>query len=111
MQPPVTGGHAGTGAPGLVLPVPASVQQFNVLAPQHSLELHVNYVRLEVNELEAHAERRHRQHVVTYEEAAALGLANVEERAERNHLEAIAELQAALANSEFKAATREKAFR
>ena len=78
-------------------------------APQYSLELHVKQVRLEVNELEAYAERRHRQHVVTYEEAAALGLANVEERAERNHLEAISELQAALANSEFKAATREKA--
>eukprot|EP00439_Symbiodinium_sp_Y106_P047239 s1057_g6.t1 len=96
-------------APGLVLPAPASVQQFNVFAPQYSLELHVNQVRLEVNELEAYAERRHRQHVATYEEAAALGLANVEERAERNHLETVSELQAALANSEFKAATREKA--
>ena len=109
VQPPVTGGHAGAGDPGLVLPAPASVQQFNVFAPQHSLELHVNQVRLEVNELEAYAERRHRQHVVTYEEAAALGLANVEERAERNHLEAMSGLQAALANSEFRAATREKA--
>ena len=62
-----------------------------------------------MNELEAYAERRHRRHVATYEEAAALGLANIEERAERNHLEAISELQTALANSEFKAATREKA--
>ena len=85
------------------------MQQFNVFAPQYSFELHVNQVRLEVNELEAYAERRHRQHVATYEEAAALGLANVEERAERNHLEAVSELQAALANSEFKAATRQKA--
>eukprot|EP00439_Symbiodinium_sp_Y106_P041500 s3393_g5.t1 len=141
VQPPVTGSHAGAGAPGLVLPAPASVQQFNVFAPQYSFELHVNQVRLEVNELEAYAERRHRQHVATqysfelhvnqvrlevneleayaerrhrqhvatYEEAAALGLANVEERAERNHLEAVSELQAALANSEFKAATRQKA--
>eukprot|EP00439_Symbiodinium_sp_Y106_P024640 s6987_g3.t1 len=49
------------------------------------------------------------QHVVTYQEAAALGLANVEQRAARNHLEAMSELQAALANSVFKAATREKA--
>ena len=38
--PPVTGGHAGAGAPGLVLPAPASVQQFKVFALQYSLELH-----------------------------------------------------------------------
>ena len=34
VQPAVTGGHAGAGAPGLVLPAPASVQQFNVFAIQ-----------------------------------------------------------------------------
>ena len=45
--------------------------------------------------------------MATYEEAAAMGLANVKERAECNHLETVSELQAALANSEFKAATRE----
>ena len=97
VQPPVTGGHAGTGsAPGLVFPAPASVQHFNVFASQYSVELHINQVRLEVGELEAHAERRHRQHIMTYEEAAAIGLANVEERADKNHLETVAELQASL---------------
>ena len=107
-QPPVTGGHAGAGnVPGLVFPAPASVQQFNVFAPQYSVALHINQVRLEVRELEAHAERRHRQHIITYEEAA-IGLANMEERAEKNHLEAVAELQAALATSEYKAVNREK---
>ena len=33
---------------------------------------------------------------MTYEEAAAIGLANVEERADKNHLETVAELQASL---------------
>ena len=65
-------------------------------------------MRLEINELETPAASRHRQHVATYEEAAAIGLANVEQRAERNHLETVAALQAALSNSEYKAATREK---
>eukprot|EP00439_Symbiodinium_sp_Y106_P044258 s3960_g5.t1 len=110
MQPPVTGGQAGAGnAPGLVFPAPASVQQFNVFAPQYNVELHINQIRLEVRELEAQAEQRHRQHIFTYEEAAATGLANMEERAEKNHLEAVAELQAALATSEYKAVNREKA--
>ena len=108
VQPPVTGGHAGAGsAPGLVFPAPSSVQQFNVFAPQYSVELHITQMRTETRELEAHAERRHKQHILTYQEAAAVGLANVEERAEKNHLEAMAELQAALATSEYRAVNRE----
>ena len=104
----VTGGHARAGsAPGLVFPAPSSVQQFNVFAPQYSIELHITQMRTEIRELEAHAERRHKQHILTYEEAAAVGLANVEERAEKNHLEAMAELQAGLATSEYKAVNRE----
>eukprot|EP00439_Symbiodinium_sp_Y106_P045700 s6612_g5.t2 len=94
-------------APGLVFPAPSSVQQFNVFAPQYSIELHITQMRTEIRELEAHAERRHKQHILTYEEAAAVGLANVEERAEKNHLEAMAELQAGLATSEYKAVNRE----
>ena len=104
----VTGGHARAGnAPGLVFPAPSSVQQFNVFALQYSIELHITQMRTEIRELEAHAERRHKQHILTYEEAAAVGLANVEERAEKNHLEAMAELQARLATSEYKAVNRE----
>ena len=108
VQPPVTGGHAGAGtAPGLAFPAPSSVQQFNVFAPQYSVELHITQMRTEIRELEDHAERRHKQHLLTYQEAAAVGLANMEERAEKNHLEAMAELQRALATSEYKAANRE----
>ena len=76
VQPPVTGGHAGAGtAPGLAFPAPSSVQQFNVFAPQYSVELHITQMRTEIRELEDHAERRHKQHLLTYQEAAAVGLA------------------------------------
>ena len=64
VQPPVTGGHAGAGtAPGLAFPAPSSVQQFNVFAPQYSVELHITQMRTEIRELEDHAERRHKQHL------------------------------------------------
>ena len=52
VQPPVTGGHAGAGtAPGLAFPAPSSVQQFNVFAPQYSVELHITQMRTEIREL------------------------------------------------------------
>ena len=108
MQPPVTGAQTRAGtAPGLAFPAPSSVQQFNIFAPQYSVELHITRMRTEIRELEAHAERRHKQHLLTYQEAAAVGPANMEERAEKNHLEAMAELQAALATSVYRAVNRE----
>ena len=53
-------------------------------------------VRLEVQELESRPEVRHRQSIDSVDEAIAFGIADLEKRAEKNHLEQVTCLEGIL---------------